>query len=58
MKVMGWSVRPLHWRKVLMGPLVWNRSSQLFRRISELVQKGIMMSIISREATSGGLRAM
>ena len=58
MKVMGSLVIPAHWRKVFTGPLVWKRSSQLFSRIRELVQKGIMMSMISLEATSGGLRAM
>ena len=58
MKVMGRSTRPVHWRKLFTGPLVWNSNSQLLSRMRELVQKGIMMSMMSLEATSGGLRAI
>ena len=44
--------------RLLTGPLVWNRSIQAFRRISELVHMGIISSMISLAATSEGLRAM
>ena len=49
---------PAPTRKLLIGPLVWNNNSQLFKRISEFVQKGIIINVISFAAVSFGLWAI
>jgi len=56
--MMGLSMMCMAISRLLTGPLVWNRSIQAFRRISELVHMGIISSMISLAATSEGLRAM
>ena len=55
---MGSCVSPVLTRKLFTGPLVWNSKSQLFKRIREFVQNGIISRVIILDAVSFGFLAI